>query len=52
MVYVFIPDACLNIIWSIVIVFNQMLEERMISREWIDQTLKSPDHVEEREDCY
>lgn len=29
--------------------FSQVLEERMISREWIDQTLKSPDHVEERE---
>ena len=30
--------------------FNQMLEERLIRREWIDQTLRSPDHVEERED--
>jgi len=30
--------------------FNRMLEERTISREWIDQTLESPDHVEDRED--
>jgi Domain of unknown function (DUF4258) len=30
--------------------FNLMLEERMISREWVDQTLESPEHVESRED--
>jgi hypothetical protein len=30
--------------------FNLMLEERMISREWVEQTLESPDQVEDRED--
>jgi len=30
--------------------FNEMLEERMINRKWVDQTLESPDHVEDRED--
>jgi hypothetical protein len=30
--------------------FNLMLKERMISQEWVEKTLKSPDHVENRED--
>jgi hypothetical protein len=30
--------------------FNLMLEERMISREWVEQTLELPDHVDDRED--
>ena len=30
--------------------FNQMLEERNISREWVNQALDSPDNVEDVED--
>jgi hypothetical protein len=30
--------------------FNQMLEERNITREWVDQALKAPDNVEDIED--
>ncbi|MCP4626711.1 MAG: DUF4258 domain-containing protein [bacterium] len=30
--------------------FNQMLEERNIRREWVNQTSDAPDNVEEIED--
>ena len=30
--------------------FNQMLNERMIRQEWADQTMKSADRIENRED--
>ena len=30
--------------------FNQMLEERNIHREWVDQALEAPDNVEDIED--
>jgi hypothetical protein len=30
--------------------FNQMLEERNIRRDWVDQTLADPDKVEEISD--
>ena len=30
--------------------FNQMLEERNISREWVNQALDTPDNVEDIED--
>lgn len=30
--------------------FHQMLEERNISREWVDQALDNPDNVEDIED--
>jgi len=30
--------------------FNQMLEERDISREWVDRALEDPDNIEDIED--
>lgn len=30
--------------------FNQMLDERMIRREWVDKTIKSADKIEDYED--
>ena len=30
--------------------FNQMLEERNIRREWVDQALDAPDNLEDIED--
>ena len=30
--------------------FNQMLEERMINREWVEQALQAGDRIEDHED--